>query len=182
MSAIHASGHELPGPVIFTAEQIATRVAELGAEITADYHDRIPIFVTVLRGAIVFASDLVRTITIPHEMDFLAMSAYGEDEPGGQARILKDVTMPMQGRDLILVEDIIDTGLTLRFILRWLETHEPESIAVCTLLDRPHRRLVDVDIAYRGFTVPDRFYVGYGFDYQQRYRNLPCLVELQLPR
>lgn len=171
------------GSVFYTADQIAQRVAALGADISRDYEGRDPILVTVLKGATIFVADLTRQMTILHEMDFLALSAYGDSSTpdGGQARILKDVSTPLTGRNVILVEDVVDTGLTLRFLTRWLATHDPESVAVCTLLDRPHRRLVDIDIKYRGFTVPDTFYVGYGFDYQQRFRNLPDLVEMELP-
>jgi hypoxanthine phosphoribosyltransferase len=169
------------GAVLFTGEQIQERVVAVAAEMSADYEGRVPVLITVLKGATIFVADLTRHMTCQLEMDFLALTAYGDDAPGGQARILKDLQIPIAGRDVILVEDVIDTGLTLRFIMQWLEAHQPASVAVCTLLDRPHRRLVEVDIAYRGFTVPDRFYVGYGFDYQQRFRNLPDLVEFDLP-
>jgi hypoxanthine phosphoribosyltransferase len=168
------------GAILYAREQIGARVQALGAEVSEHYADSIPVLVTVLKGATVFAADLVRHMTIPHEMDFLALSAYGDGTTGVQAQILKDLQIPVSGRDVLLVEDVIDTGLTLRFLMKWLETHEPASIEVCTLLDRPHRRLVDDAVRFRGFTVPDRFYVGYGFDYRQRFRNLPDLHELEL--
>ena len=179
MTAEGTTGPHL-GAVLFDREQIAARVAEIGEQISQDYEGRVPVLVTVLKGATVFVADLARTLTVQHEMDFLALSAYGDESSGMHARILKDVSIPLANRDVILVEDIIDTGLTLRFILRWLSTHDPASVEVCTLLNRPHRRLVEEKIRYRGFNVPDRFYVGYGFDYQQRYRNLPDLQELEL--
>lgn len=169
------------GDVVYTREQIAKRVEELGAEIDHDYAGRVPVLVTVLRGATIFAADLTRNMRVQHEMDFIALSAYGQNDPGVQARIVKDLQIPVSGRDVILVEDIIDTGLTLRFILRCLEMHEPRSIKVCSLLDRPYRRLVDTPIDYCGFTVPDRFLVGYGFDFQQRHRALPDLHEFAFP-
>lgn len=170
-----------PGPIVYTRDQIAARVRDLGEQIDRDYEGRVPILITVLRGATMFAADLVRSMSIQHEMDFVALSAYGDAEAGVQARIVKDVQIPITGRDVILVEDIIDTGLTLHFILKWLGAHEPRSVKVCTLLDRPYRRLIDVDIAYRAFTVPDRFFVGYGFDFQQKHRELPDLHEYALP-
>lgn len=168
------------GPILYTRAQLDARVATLGREVSEYYADSIPVLVTVLKGATVFAADLVRHMSVPHEMDFLALSAYGDGTTGVQAQILKDLQIPVQGRDVLLVEDVVDTGLTLRFLHRWLLTHEPASVEVCTLLDRPHRRLVDDPVRFRGFTVPDRFYVGYGFDYRQRYRNLPDLHELEL--
>jgi hypoxanthine phosphoribosyltransferase len=168
------------GQQLYSREQISDRVRALGEEVSEFYADSIPVLVTVLKGATVFVADLVRHMSVPHEMDFLALSAYGDGTTGVQAQILKDLQIPVQGRDVLLVEDVIDTGLTLRFLRKWLETHEPASVEVCTLLDRPHRRIADERVRFRGFTVPDRFYVGYGFDYRQMYRNLPDLHELEL--
>jgi len=168
------------GAQLYDGDQIAARVAALGAEISEYYADSVPLLVTVLKGATVFAADLTRQITVPHEMDFLALSAFGEGGAGVQAQILKDLQISAHGRDVLLVEDVVDTGLTLRFLAKYLETHDPASIETVTLLDRPHRRLVDEHVRFRGFTVPDRFFVGYGFDYRQRYRNLPGLYELDL--
>ena len=168
------------GTRLYSSEQIAARVDALGREISAHYADSIPVLITVLKGATVFAADLTRRVTVPHEMDFLALSAFGDGGAGAQVQILKDLQIPVQGRDVLLVEDVVDTGLTLRFLIRYLETHAPASIEVVTLLDRPHRRLVDEPVRFRGFTVPDRFYVGYGFDYRQRFRNLDGLHELEL--
>lgn len=169
-----------PGRVIYDRERIASRVAELGAEISRDYVDDVPVLVTVLTGATVFASDLARHLTVQHEMDFLAISAYGEHDHGDHARVLKDLQHAVNGRSIILVEDVIDTGLTLGFLVQWLEGKEPRSVDVVTLLDRPHRRLIDVPIKYRGFTAPDVFLVGYGFDYRQQFRGLPDMHELPL--
>ena len=171
-----------PGPIAYSRAQIATRVGDLGREVSAHFQGsgEVPVLVTVLKGASIFASDLTRALTIHHEMDFLSITAYGEQGAGRQASVLKDLDIPVMGRPVVLVEDVVDTGLTLGFLMRWLQAHEPSSIQVCTLLDRPHRRLMDVPISWRGFTVPDRFLVGYGFDYRQRVRNLPDLHELDL--
>lgn len=166
--------------MLFPSEQISGRVAELGDELTRDYAGSVPLLVTVLKSATVFVADLTRELDLQHEMDFIAVSSYGAASGGVQARIMKDLQIPATGRDVVLVEDIIDTGLTLGFIMKWLHTHEPASVRVCTLLDRPHRRLVETPIAYRGFSLPDRFMVGYGLDYQQAYRHLPDLHELEL--
>lgn len=175
-----AAQEPTPGQVLYPRDQIATRVAELGAALSERHAGNVPVLVTVLKGATMFAADLTRAMTIQHEMDFIAISAYGEQEAGRQAQVLKDLQIPLRGRHVVLVEDVVDTGLTLSFLLRWLGTHDPATVEVCTLLDRPQRRLVEADLAWRGFTVPDRFLVGYGFDYRQRYRNLPDLHVLDL--
>lgn len=169
-----------PGTVVYDRKRIGERVAELGAEISLDYADDVPILVTVLTGATVFAADLARHISVQHEMDFLAISAYGASGPGEQARVLKDLQHAVNNRSVILVEDVVDTGLTLSFLLEWIRRKEPRSVEVVTLLDRPHRRLMDVPIRYRGFVAPDLFLVGYGFDYRQQYRGLPDMHELPL--
>ncbi|MCW2949565.1 MAG: hypoxanthine phosphoribosyltransferase [Thermoleophilia bacterium] len=168
------------GAQLYDGDEIAARVRTLGRDISEHYAGCVPVLLTVLKGATVFAADLTRRLSMPHEMDFLALSAYGEGASGAQAQILKDLQVPIAGRDVLLVEDVVDTGLTLRFLVQYLRHHAPASIEVVTLLDRPHRRLVDEPVRFRGFTVPDRFYVGYGFDYRQRYRNLPGLHELEL--
>ncbi len=168
------------GEVLYSSSDIAARVQALGAEVSEDLAGTTPVVVTVLTGATIFSADLTRAMDLPHEMDFLAVSAFDGHAPGDQVQVTKDLQHPIADRDVVLVEDVIDTGLTLRFILSWLESRRPRSIRVCTLLDRPHRRLAEVDIHYRGFTPPDGFYVGYGFDWRQRYRNLPDLVELDL--
>jgi hypoxanthine phosphoribosyltransferase len=149
-------------------------VAELGSEIGAVYTGRDLVVVAVLRGAFVFVSDLVRAIPVPHTQDFVALARYDGD--GGRIRIMKDLDAPIRGRDVLVVENVVDTGLTLNYLLRELALREPSDLGVCTLLDRPFRRLVDdLPIRHVGFTVPDEFFVGYGFDFDGRYRGLPDL-------
>ncbi|HZK48468.1 MAG TPA: hypoxanthine phosphoribosyltransferase [Thermoleophilia bacterium] len=173
----------LIGDVYLTAESIAARVAELGAEITTHYRDGDLVLVSVLKGAMFFMADLARAVDLPLEMDFMAISSYQQDhaDPSHRAiRFMKDLEQPLGGRDVIVVEDIVDTGLTLHYILRSLGLRSPRSLEVCTLLDRPYRRIADVQVRYSGFTVPDDFFVGYGFDYRQLYRNLPYLAFLNI--
>jgi hypoxanthine phosphoribosyltransferase len=153
-------------------------VAELGAEIGRDYAGRDLVLVTVLKGAFMFAADLARATPIPHAMDFLDLASYGGGAPGERSRIrlLKDLELPIGGRDVLLVENVVDTGLTLNYVVRTLRLREPHDIAICTLFDRPYRRLVDdLPMRYVGFTIPDQFFLGYGFDLHERYRGLPDL-------
>jgi hypoxanthine phosphoribosyltransferase len=160
--------------VYLSEPEIRERVAELGAQIEADYAGRDLVLVTVLTGAVVFVSDLARAIRAPLGMDFVALAGY-DGRLGGRTRIriLKDLDAPIAGRDVLLVEDVVDTGLTLNYLLRAFQLRDPRDLAVCTLLDRPYRRLVeDLPIRYVGFSVPDEFFVGYGFDLDQRYRGL----------
>ena len=161
-------------------DEIATRVAELGARVAADYAGRDLLLVVVLRGAFLFASDLSRAVTIPHSVDFVALSGYGGPLGGRPTvRLMKDVEAPLAGRDVLVVENVVDTGLTLNYLLKVLALRRPADLAVCTLLDRPYRRLVDdLPIRYVGFDAPDRFFVGYGFGLAGRYRGLPDLHEL----
>jgi hypoxanthine phosphoribosyltransferase len=152
-------------------------VGELGAEISRDYGGRELVLVTVLKGAFMFASDLARAVAIPHAMDFLVLAGYGGDL-GGRTRIrlLKDLELPIAGRHVLLVENVVDTGLTLNYVVRTLRLRDPADISICTLFDRPYRRLVDdLPMRYVGFTIPDRFFLGYGFDLHERYRGLPDL-------
>lgn len=175
-------GRGLIGEVYLTPGQISDRVAELAAEITRDYYGRDLLLVSILKGAIFFLADLARAIALPLELDFLAISSYGERDSGPEGRgvrFLKDLDRPIGGKDLLIVEDIVDTGLTLHYVLRALSLRGPASLEVCTLLDRPYRRLVDIPVRYRGFTVPDDFFLGYGFDYRQLFRNLPYLAYLK---
>ena len=154
---------------------------ELGAQIAADYEDREPILVTVLKGAFVFLADLSRALPIPHELDFVVLAGY-DGALGGRTRIriLKDLDLVVAGRDVVVVENVVDTGLTLNYLVRTLALRRPSSLAVCTLLDRPYRRLVDdLPIRYVGFTVPDEYFVGYGFALEGRYRGLPDLRVVQ---
>ena len=173
---IHADVEE----VLLTGEQVQARVAELGAQLAADYEGRDPVLVSVLKGSIIFLADLVRAMPIPLSIDLMEVSSYGAStESSGQVRILKDLSTPIEGREVIVVEDIIDTGLTLNYLLRYLADKGPASIRICCLLDKPARRLAPIEIDYRGFTIADRFVIGYGLDYGERYRNLPYIGVLR---
>ena len=168
-----------------SAEEIATRVAELGAEIAADYEGREPLLVASLKASFVFLADLTRAIPILHHVDFVELAGYTSDETGGTPaiRFLKDLDAPLEGRDVLIVEDVVDTGLTLNYLVRTFTLRSPRSLAAVTFLDRPYRRLVeDLPVRYVGFTVPDEFFVGYGFDVAERYRNLPDLHVLRTSR
>jgi hypoxanthine phosphoribosyltransferase len=175
-SPMHADVEE----ILLSEEQLRQRIAELGAQLAADYAGRTPILVSVLKGSIIFLADLIRSTPIPLSLDLMEVSSYGSGtETSGQVRILKDLSSSIEGRDVVVVEDIIDTGLTLNYLLRYLGERHPSSIRICCLLDKPARRLADIEIAYRGFTIPDRFVVGYGLDYDERYRNLPFVGVLR---
>ncbi|MGI8930511.1 MAG: hypoxanthine phosphoribosyltransferase [Candidatus Limnocylindria bacterium] len=166
--------------VLLEADTIAARVAELGAQLSADYEGRNPVLLSVLKGALVFLADLMRTMDVPSSIDLMELSSYGSGtETSGQVRILKDLSHSIEGRDVVIVEDIIDTGLTLNYLMRYLAERHPASVRVCCLLDKPARRLAEIEIDYRGFTIPDRFVVGYGLDYDERYRNLPYIGVLK---
>ena len=163
--------------VLFGRQDIRRRVDDLGRAITADYDGREPVLISVLKGGTMFLADLFRSIELPLRVDFMAISRYGDaDESFGRVRILMDVEGDLTGRDVLLVEDIVDTGLTLNYLLKLFDLRRPESLRVAALLDRPYRRLVDdLPVDYVGFTVPDEFFVGYGFDVDERWRNLPDL-------
>ncbi len=165
--------------VLLDAETIGRRVAELGAEISRDYAGLEPILVGVLRGTIFFLADLIRHISIPITVDFLAISSYSPHSSAGVVRITKDLDENIEGRHVLIVEDIIDTGLTLRYIVRTLEARRPASLNVCVLLDRPALRLVPIPVRYVGFTIPNQFVVGYGLDLWQTYRNLPYIATVK---
>ncbi len=171
------SYHELMGgisEILFTAEQIQTRVLELGAAISRDYVGCRPLLVGVLKGVFPFIADLARAITIPIEVDFMAIASYSaESRRNGVVRIQKDLDMAIEGRHVLFVEDVVDTGLTLNYVLRNLRSREPATLQVCTMFDKGTRRLVRIPIHYKGFDLPDRFVVGYGLDYRELYRNLP---------
>ncbi|MDA8220080.1 MAG: hypoxanthine phosphoribosyltransferase [Dehalococcoidales bacterium] len=168
------------GDVLIDRDRLQERVRELGAAISQDYDGRVPLLVGVLRGTILFFADLLRAINVHVEIDYIAISSYGPStHSSGVVRVLKDLDESIEGRDVILVEDIVDTGLTLRYILRNLRNRRPASLAICALLDKQVRRLVDIDIKYKGFEIPDAFVVGYGLDYRQRYRNLPFICILK---
>jgi hypoxanthine phosphoribosyltransferase len=166
--------------ILLSGEQVQARVAELGAQLAADYDGREPVLVSVLKGSIIFLADLVRAMPIPLSIDLMEVSSYGTStESSGQVRILKDLSTSIEGREVIVVEDIIDTGLTLNYLLRYLHERSPASIRICCLLDKPARRLAPIEIDYRGFTIADRFVIGYGLDYGERYRNLPYIGVLR---
>jgi hypoxanthine phosphoribosyltransferase len=168
------------GDVLLTYEQIQEAVAWLGQQITADYRGLDLHVVGVLRGAAPFTTDLVLHIDLPLTLDFIGITSYAStDQPTGIVRITKDLDENVDGRHVLVMEGIVDTGLTLSYILKNLGLRRPASVKVCTLLDKPARRLIDVPIAYRGFTIPDEFVVGYGLDWQQKYRNLPYIATLR---
>jgi hypoxanthine phosphoribosyltransferase len=165
------------GEVYLSREELRARVEELGAQIAADYAGREPILITILKGAFVFLADLSRAVTIPHALDFVVLAGY-DGALGGRSkiRLIKDLDLVIADRDVILVENVVDTGLTLNYLVKTLELREPASLVACALLDRPYRRLVDdLPLRYIGFTVPDEFFVGYGFDLDDRWRGLPDL-------
>lgn len=164
--------------VVISEDDLRRRVRELGAEISRDYAGRNPILISVLKGSVIFLADLARAITVPISLDFMAITRYGAGKRGGVVRIEKDLDLSITGRDVLFVEDIVDTGLTLGYLVRNLQGREPAGLAVCTLLDRRTRRLANLPIRYTGFEVPDRFLVGYGLDSRERYRNLPYLGAL----
>jgi hypoxanthine phosphoribosyltransferase len=162
------------GDVLVTEEAIQSKIAELGQRIGADYADRPLTLVSVLKGSLPFMADLMRAIPIPVRIDLMEVSSYGgaTTESSGLVRILKDLSSSIEGEDVLIVEDIIDTGLTLNYLIRYLRGKNPASLRICTLLDKPARRLVEIDVDYTGFTIPDQFVVGYGLDYGELYRNL----------
>jgi hypoxanthine phosphoribosyltransferase len=162
--------------ILLSTEQIQKRVSELGQAITQDYAGRNPLLVGVLKGVLFFMADLSRSITIPIEVDFMAVSSYSnEARDQGFVRMVKDLDIPLTGRHVLFIEDVIDTGLTLNFLLRNLRAQRPASLEVCVMFNKPDRRLIDIPIKYLGFDLPDQFVVGYGLDFRERYRNLPFL-------
>jgi hypoxanthine phosphoribosyltransferase len=160
--------------ILLTEEQIATRVAELGERITTDYEGRTLTLVSVLKGSLPFMADLMRAIDLPLRIDLMEVSSYGgtTTESSGLVRILKDLSASIAGDDVLIVEDIIDTGLTLNYLIRYLRGKNPKTLRICTLLDKPARRLVEIPVDYIGFQIPDQFVIGYGLDYGEVYRNL----------
>jgi len=168
--------------LLYTAREIRDRVRELGAAITRDYAGREPVLVSVLKGSAVFLADLLLAIGVKARVDFMSISTYGSDsQPSGVVRIMKDLDQDIGGEDVIVVEDIVDTGLTLSYLLSVLQARRPASIEVCTLLDKSVRRITPLEIRYRGFDCPDRFVVGYGLDISERYRNLPLILAVDDP-
>jgi hypoxanthine phosphoribosyltransferase len=162
------------GEVLIEQERLEARVRELGAEISRDYAEGDLLLVGVLKGAVFFMADLMRELTIPCEIDFMAISSYGaQTDSSGVVRILKDLDTNIAGRDVLVVEDIIDSGLTLSYLMRSLTARKPRSLEICALLTKPERREIDVPVRYVGFEIPNKFVIGYGLDYAERYRNLP---------
>lgn len=162
--------------VLFSEAELKTRVAELGAQITADYQGKQPVIISVLRGSYIFMADLTRSIDLPCTIDFMAVSSYGSGTTSsGQVRIVKDLSENIEGRDVLVVEDILDSGNTLSYLLKLLQARHVASIKLCTLLDKPSRRTRDIKADYVGYSVPDLFVVGYGLDYAEKYRNLPYI-------
>lgn len=167
------------GRVLFSESVIHQRVGALGVQISRDYAGLNPLVVGVLKGVMFFMSDLLRTLTLPVNVDFMAISRYKPAEGAkGPVRLTKDLDEPVEGRHVLFVEDVIDTGLTLSYLLRNLRVRGPASLEVCTLFDKPQHRLADIAIRYKGFDLPDRFVVGYGLDYREAYRHLPYVAEL----
>ncbi len=166
--------------ILYTEEQIRARVAELGAAISRDYAGKDPLFVGVLKGSFVFMADLVRCVTIPCSLDFMAVSSYGNStKTTGAVKINKDLSQDIEGRHVVVVEDILDSGVTLSYLSKYLLNRNPASLNIATLLDKPSRRQAAVDARYAGFVIPDAFVVGYGLDYAEKYRNLPYIGVLK---
>lgn len=174
---------EVIGDVLFSEDAINKRVKELGEKITKDYEGEEILLISVLRGGIIFLTDLMRYIKLPLSIDFMSISTYGfEDSATGVVRITKDLEEPIEDKNVIIVEDIIDTGLTISYLLRNLKARYPKSLEICTLLDRNIRRLSDIKVKYSGFTIGEKYIVGYGLDYKQKYRNLNAIYELKTDR
>jgi hypoxanthine phosphoribosyltransferase len=168
------------GEILVQPDELAHRVRELGGEISADYAGRDLLLVGVLKGAVFFLSDLMRHLEVPCEVDFMAVSSYGSStDSSGIVRILKDLDAPIEGRDVLIVEDIVDSGLTLSYLFRMLRARNPSTLEVCALLTKPDRREVDLPIRYVGFEIPNRFAIGYGLDHAERFRNLPYVAVLE---
>jgi hypoxanthine phosphoribosyltransferase len=167
------------GEILVQPDELARRVRELGAEISRDYEGREPLLICVLKGAVFFLSDLMRSLEVSCEVDFMAVASYGSaTESSGVVRILKDLDAAIEGRDVLIVEDIVDSGLTLQYLLRSLGARGPATLEVCALLTKPERRRVELSPRYVGFEIPDRFVVGYGLDHAERFRNLPYVAVL----
>ncbi|MDD3776507.1 MAG: hypoxanthine phosphoribosyltransferase [Actinomycetota bacterium] len=169
------------GKVVFSSSDIQNRIAELGQQITRDYARKNLLVISILRGGVIFLTDLIRQINLPLSIDFMGISTYGiSDTGGGVVRITKDLEDSIEEKDVLIAEDIIDTGLTISYLLRNLKSRYPKSIEICTLLDRDTRRMVDVEIKYKGFSIGEKYIVGYGLDYKQHFRNLDSIYELNI--
>ncbi len=167
--------------VLISEQDIKEKVQEIGKRISEDYKDsKNLMLVTVLKGAVVFLADLMREITVPNEIDFMVVSSYGSGvKSSGVVKIVKDLDVPLAGKDILIIEDILDSGMTLSYIKEILQGREPKSIRIATLMDKPDRRKVDIKADYTGFTIPDDFVIGYGLDYDEKYRNLPYIGVLK---
>jgi hypoxanthine phosphoribosyltransferase len=167
------------GEILVQADELQHRIREMAAEVSRDYAGRDLLLIGVLKGAVFFLADLMRHLDIPCEVDFMAVASYGSStDSSGVVRILKDLDAPLEGRDVLIVEDIVDSGLTLQYLMRTLEARGPASLEVCALLTKPERRKVEMPARYVGFEIPDKFAIGYGLDYAERYRNLPYVAAL----
>jgi hypoxanthine phosphoribosyltransferase len=174
------SSHNDISEILITSDDINKRVQELGQAISHDYRDRTPLFVGVLKGVLFFMADLLRSTSIDVEVDFMAIASYSpEARDQGLVRLVKDLETPIAGRNVLFIEDVIDTGLTLNYLLRTLQMRQPASLEVCSLFTKPRHRLIDIPLKYVGFELPDRFVVGYGLDHRERYRNLPFVGVLK---
>ena len=166
--------------VLVTEEEISSKVKEIGRKISEDYKDKNLLLVSILKGSVAFMADLMRAITIPCQIDFMSVSSYGSGvKSSGVVKIIKDIDVEIEGFDIVIVEDILDSGLTLSYLMDILKTRKAKSIRICTLLSKPERRKVDVEVSYEGFVIPDEFVVGYGLDYDENYRNLPFIGVLK---
>jgi hypoxanthine phosphoribosyltransferase len=175
-----SDGDGAAAEILITADAVQRRVGELAAEISADYDGRELLLVCVLKGAVLFLADLMRALTVPSQVEFMAVSSYGDaTETSGVVKVLKDLDRPIEGHDVLVVEDIVDSGLTLQYVLGMLGARNPASLEVCALLTKPERRLVELAPRYVGFEIPDRFVVGYGLDHAERLRHLPHVAVLQ---
>lgn len=173
-------GQEHLSEVLFDQKQIERRVREMGDEISRDYAGKKPLFVGILKGACMFLADLIRSVHLPVALDFIALASYGSaTESSGQVQLLKDLESSIEDQDVVLVEDIVDTGLTLTYLMHNLKSRNPRSLKIAALLSKPSRRVVDVKVDYVGFEIPDKFVVGYGLDFAQNYRNLPYVAVIR---
>ncbi|HTI32050.1 MAG TPA: hypoxanthine phosphoribosyltransferase [Miltoncostaea sp.] len=175
------SGYGTVGETLVSEEALKVRIRELAAQVSADYEGREMLVIGVLKGAVFFIADLLRLLTIPCELDFMAVSSYGSStHSSGVVRILKDLDIPIAGRHVLVVEDVIDSGLTLSYLLKNLASREPASLEICSLLTKPGHKRLNIPIRYVGFDLPDAFVIGYGLDYDERWRNLPYIAVLEL--
>lgn len=180
MTASQQSLQSRVGSTLIESDSLQQRVSELAQEISSDYQDRDLILIAVLKGAMFFIADLMRQLPLPSEVDFMAVASYGASTgSSGVVRILKDLDTGIEGRDVLIVEDIVDSGLTLNYLMRNLLARSPASVEVCALLTKPDRRKVEIPIKYVGFEIPNKFVIGYGLDFDQRYRNLPYIAALK---